>query len=116
MPTSSRTRGHSVVSSWLNGDDEVVENAGRYSPGASDVAVKDLEDLLQADVLISFTERAEIVPYLDAAARGGRHVEFGYAIGTGKTLFIVGPTENVFSCPVVHTVLRRVGAGHYRGP
>ena len=88
--------GHYVVSSWLNGDDEVVENAGRYLSGASDVAAKDLEDLLQADVLISFTELAAIVPYLDAAARGGRHVEFGYAIGTGKTLFIVGPTENVF--------------------
>ena len=88
--------GHSVVSSWLNGEDEVVENAGKYPPGASDVAVKDLEDLLRADVLISFTERAAIVPYLDAGARGGRHVEFGYAIAAGKTLFIVGPAENVF--------------------
>jgi len=28
--------------------------------------------------------------------RGGRHVEFGYAIAYGKRLVIVGPLENAF--------------------
>ncbi len=28
--------------------------------------------------------------------RGGRHVEFGYALGLGKLMFIIGPRETVF--------------------
>ena len=29
-------------------------------------------------------------------SRGGRHVEFGYALATGKKVRVIGPEENVF--------------------
>ena len=88
--------GYEVTSSWLDGDDEIIENAGEYTSAASQIAQGDLDDVDSADVLISFTENRKLVPYLDAASRGGRHVEFGFARGRGKRLIIVGPSENVF--------------------
>jgi len=33
-----------------------------------------------------------------AVARGGRHVETGFALQTNKTILIVGGVENVFHC------------------
>src|SRR5260370_1013513 len=68
--------------------------ASRWIPGrqnAPDVvsAVEDVEDLASADCLVSFTEYpTQGVPW---AARGGRHVEFGIALASGKRLSIVGP-------------------------
>ncbi len=57
-------------------------------------AVEDIEYLADADCLVSFTERpTEGVSW---AARGGRHVEFGVALATGKRLCLVGPRENIF--------------------
>ena len=54
-------------------------------------AQEDLGDVMQCDVLISFTERHD-----SGYSRGGRHVEFGLAYALGKMLFVVGPRENVF--------------------
>lgn len=72
-------------------------------------AIEDLDDVLSADTLIAFTEPkidekllqfdsdyADLYPTLVGAARGGRHVEFGYAANAGKRLIIVGTRENVF--------------------
>ena len=56
-------------------------------------ASEDLEDIRRADVVICFTEEPR-----SNNSRGGRHVEFGYALGLGKTIVIVGPRENVFYC------------------
>ncbi|MGC9156287.1 MAG: hypothetical protein ACP5HZ_11660 [Ferrimicrobium sp.] len=47
-------------------------------------------DLTSADAIVAFTETQR------TPTRGGRHVEFGIAIGMGKQLFIVGPLENLF--------------------
>ncbi len=30
--------------------------------------------------------------------KGGRHIEHGYAVATGKRLIVVGPRENIFHC------------------
>jgi hypothetical protein len=49
----------------------------------------DLTDIGAAEVVVSFT---------GAGGKGGRHVEFGYALATGKRLVIVGQRENVFHC------------------
>lgn len=99
-------RGHRVPARWLLGEHQVhgveaalaVESGG---PVPADQAVlfakDDIEDLLAADVLVSFTTDPR-----SGAARGGRHVEFGVALGirlsggTVKRLFVVGPLENVF--------------------
>ncbi len=49
----------------------------------------DLDDLRAADTVISFTSEG-------GGGKGGRHIEFGLALGLGKRLVIVGPRENVF--------------------
>jgi hypothetical protein len=77
--------GHFVTSRWIH---------GRQSCPDLVSAVEDVEDLASADCLVSFTEHAtRNVPW---AARGGRHVEFGIALGARKRLCIVGPRENIF--------------------
>lgn len=78
--------GHDVTSRWIEG--------GRGDDPAIIPAVEDLIHLSQADCLVSFTEDPNrSVPW---AARGGRHVEFGVALATGKRLCLVGPRENIF--------------------
>ncbi len=57
-------------------------------------AEDDLEDIRQADILVLFSES----PELSQTKRGGRHVEFGIALGLGKLLVVIGPRENVFHC------------------
>ena len=55
-------------------------------------ATDDLEDVLAAEVLMAFTEEPR-----SGNSRGGRHVELGIALGTGRhRIVIVGPRENVF--------------------
>lgn len=49
----------------------------------------DVEDLLAAETVISFTSR-------DGGGKGGRHVEHGIAIGAGKRIIVVGYRENIF--------------------
>lgn len=56
-------------------------------------AADDLVDIHGCDVLIAFTE-----PRTEEYSRGGRHVEFGVALGLGKLVHVVGPRENVFYC------------------
>lgn len=90
-----RLLGHEVTSRWL---DTTWEDS---DPNVSSVAppeyrekycLIDLEDVLAAECLISFTER----PDDSAGKRGGRHVEFGVALQAGKPLIIVGERENIF--------------------
>jgi hypothetical protein len=45
-----------------------------------------------ADIIILFSEKSGI------SHRGGRHVEFGLAIGLKKRLIVIGPRENIFHC------------------
>lgn len=103
------TRGHEVPARWLMGEHQVhgleaaaiVEADG---PVPSDqgrlFAQDDMEDLLASDALVAFTEP----PRTPLGSRGGRHVEFGVALGlrylghSDRRLYIVGPSENVFYC------------------
>lgn len=98
--------GYQVPARWLLGEHQVhgleaaraVEADG---PVPVDQAVlfaeDDIEDLLGADVIVSFTEAPR-----SGATRGGRHVEFGVALGLKRTgagghrIYLVGPIENVF--------------------
>jgi hypothetical protein len=74
--------GHVVTSRWLAGLGREDADNARY----------DLTDVVVADALVLFAE----APNRSAPFRGGRHVEFGYALRAGKTMFIVGPRENIF--------------------
>lgn len=84
--------GFDVTSSWL--EEKHAPNVALHEVSQSlskRYAIFDLEDVDRADVLISFTE-----PQGTSHSRGGRHVEFGYALARGKELWIVGPVENIF--------------------
>jgi hypothetical protein len=78
--------GHTVISRWLTGYGQENDATARFD------AQYDLNDIVVADALVLFTE----APEGTGSLRGGRHVEFGYALHAGKALFIVGPRENVF--------------------
>lgn len=76
--------GHSVTSRWIGG--------AHKNFTSEDAAVEDKADVLAADCLIAFNEATHNAGNF----RGGRHVEFGIAIGSGKGLIIIGEQENVF--------------------
>jgi hypothetical protein len=88
--------GYMVTSRWLDGEYSTDE-AGRSLEAPLDerkrVATEDLADVLRANVVVAFTEMPRSHP-----GRGGRHVELGVAIGTGKRIIVIGPRENVFCC------------------
>ncbi|MCE5200820.1 MAG: hypothetical protein ABFD54_05820 [Armatimonadota bacterium] len=85
--TDLARHGHHVISRWIRGEHEFVNTETdiiRY-------ALEDCEDLIAADMVISFTEEPR-----SGHSRGGRHVEFGLAVAFGKKLCVVGYRENVF--------------------
>jgi hypothetical protein len=51
-------------------------------------ALADVEDVMAADTVISFT--------CGTGGKGGRHIEFGMGYSAGKRMIVVGPRENVF--------------------
>ena len=89
-----------VPARWLLGDHQVhgleaarsVERGGPVPVAEARLfAEDDITDLLASDAVVSFTE-----PPRSAASRGGRHVEFGYALGLFKPICVIGPKENIF--------------------
>ena len=87
--------GHEVTSRWIDQHGgNLLESfvAGQLNDdpeGCAKYAQIDIDDLKAADVVVSFTSK-------DGGGKGGRHVEYGLALGLGKRLVIVGPRENVF--------------------
>lgn len=77
------SRGIRVISRWIKHGPECDKIGPAYS------ALADRADLVKADVLLFFSEEG---PF----PRGGRHVEFGMALGMLRPIFVVGPKENVF--------------------
>ncbi len=96
-----RDIGHSVDCRWLLGthqlhpNPQIVDdpNNQQVPMGARPFAEDDVEDVSKADAIILFSE-----PPNSHSKRGGRHVEFGIAVGLKKDLIIIGPRENVFHC------------------
>jgi hypothetical protein len=99
--------GCEVTSRWLNGSHQ-IDNQGvpigddgerRFEMGdpalahwREHFATEDVADVLAADTLVAFTEQPR-----SGNSRGGRHVELGIALGTGRhRIVIAGPRENVF--------------------
>ena len=84
--------GIEVTSRWLN-EKEPLDGGMNHKPGAwyRETAIVDLEDIDRADGILLFSEDPN-----EGVPRGGRHVEFGYAIGTNKALHVIGPWENIF--------------------
>lgn len=117
-----RVLDYEVTSRWLNGAHQISDHgtpiggagealvegdAGSASDEAAEMrkrfAWEDISDLLAADTIIAFTE-----PPRSSASRGGRHVEWGIALGINCfaadrgiihrafRLIVVGPRENLF--------------------
>jgi len=111
-----KRRGHVVTSRWLAGDHQIGadgrilgEQGETWFEGTSASAAAtrelfarhDLEDITAAEMVIAFTEDPGLAPAA-GSARGGRHVELGYALGIRArghrplTIAVVGPRENLF--------------------
>jgi nucleoside 2-deoxyribosyltransferase len=94
-----RENGIGVTSRWM---DEAVPHTVSMAdvPDAyhAETAEADLEDIHNADILVSFvpTDSELTQVSVATASRGGRHVELGYALALGKPIYVVGPKENVF--------------------
>ena len=88
--------GHVVTSRWLYGDHQILDE-GLSDPAMQALresfALEDLTDVIEANALIAFTEQPRATN-----SRGGRHVEFGAALGRNLHCYVVGPRENVFHC------------------
>ncbi|SRR5712692_5518109 len=78
--------GHSSVSMWL--DAPAVPHADKNPGFLSYAAIGDLADIRDAEILILDTFNDNL--------RGGREVEFGYALSRGIPTIVVGPIRNVF--------------------
>lgn len=84
--------GFEVTSRWLDEQEPLDSQMGQHSEEFYRETSKiDLEDVSRANGLIFFSENP-----LEGFRRGGRHVEFGYALAEGKPIAVVGPRENVF--------------------
>ena len=94
--TQLRQLGHPVTSRWLDQESESTEFGWSQATIHSapvviqTMARRDLEDIEAAHAVFSFTD--------GDLARGGRHVEFGYAMALGRRLFLIGPREHIFHC------------------
>lgn len=90
MKKQLEAQGHEVTSRWLEEDTPLNHSMEDVT---SDYAAKsaryDLEDIDEADAVLFFSESV-LTP------RGGRHVEFGYALAKDKWIYVIGPAENIF--------------------
>lgn len=102
-----REAGLEVTSRWIDGSHELDDSA--TVEDRARLAMEDLEDVVRADVVLSFTDG----PQSAGKGRGGRHVELGIALALGKRVLLIGPPENVFH--YLPQVERCVGLTHAIG-
>lgn len=81
-----------VTSSWLKEDFPLNVKMDDITPSDHrKIATVDLADIIRADGMLFFAEDQHNQP-----PRGGRHVEFGYALAQGLQMYVVGDHENIF--------------------
>lgn len=88
--------GYTCTARWLDGSHRIDDNGlseEAMEEERARFAEEDRDDLMRADLVISFTE-----PPRSPHSRGGRHVEFGMALAAKKVLIVIGHRENVFHC------------------
>ena len=82
--------GYEVTSRWILGQHDTPPDG--IEPGSiahhAWAANDDLADIDRAATVILFTAWP--------STKGGRHVEFGYALATGKKIVVIGERESVF--------------------
>lgn len=83
--TDLRAIGYNVQAEWITG--------AHHDTDSAECARIDVAEVSHADIVVSFTEGPGDI---QGRGRGGRHVEFGLALGLGKRCIVVGHRENVF--------------------
>jgi hypothetical protein len=84
--------GFEVTSTWHEEPhDGAIEIHELTADQRREYAARDLAEVDAAHILLLFSESDQTFN-----RRGGRHVEFGYALGVGKAIAVVGPQENIF--------------------
>jgi nucleoside 2-deoxyribosyltransferase len=87
-----RRMGHTVTSRWL--ETEWANRPDQSSAAPPEYRAKyaciDLDDVCAAEMVVNFTEAP------GDGSRGGRHVEYGYALALGKRIVVIGFRENLF--------------------
>jgi nucleoside 2-deoxyribosyltransferase len=97
-----RSKGISITSGWLRYGGMAYQHLDRMSEADAWrlVATNDLSDVDAADLVAVFSPVKAL-----KIGTGGRHIEFGYAYGTGKPIVLVGKPGTVFHyLPGVHHV------------
>lgn len=93
-----RAWGFTVTSEWHVPGKPTQENFPKDSEEAIKrnlgIANLDLKGILASTLFICFSEDMSNLP--EGATRGGRHAEFGMAVGFEKDIMLVGPREHVF--------------------
>jgi hypothetical protein len=85
-------RGVGVTSRWLLENEPLQCKLGDHPiEFYQETSLIDLEDIRNADAIVFFSEDP-----LVGTPRGGRHVEFGYALGINKKMIVIGEPENIF--------------------
>ena len=89
---SLRLRGIVVTSRWLDEPYPLNSTITDLTPEENHgLAMKDRDDIEDALGFLFFAEDPGNQP-----PRGGRHVEFGYAVAFQKRIFVIGGPENTF--------------------
>jgi nucleoside 2-deoxyribosyltransferase len=84
--------GYEITSNWLNEVNPLTTKMGDDTDEFyRETALLDFEDIDRADAILFIAEDPHV-----GIPRGGRHVEFGYAMGKAKQILVIGPKENVF--------------------
>lgn len=81
--------GHTITSTWV--DQVELEMYGDNQRERERAAVKDVQEVVGSEALVYLSEAEDNV-----WGRGGRHVEFGIAVGLELPIFVIGPKENLF--------------------
>lgn len=81
-----------VTSTWLEEPHApTIKMAEVATDSLLEYAQNDIRDISEADWFV-----CQSVEPTTLTVRGGRHVEFGYALAKGKKILVVGPKENIF--------------------
>lgn len=78
--------GHIVRARWIDEPSTTDDEFSTVEAGHK--GLRDFEDINMSHGVLLFTD----VP----STSGGYHVEYGYGISRGRTMFIIGPLLNIF--------------------
>lgn len=85
-------RGHIITAQWLtepHGPEATLDSISQAD--LIKYANIDITEIRHCDTFLFMSEDP-----LKGTPRGGRHVEFGYALALGKRIVVYGPKENIF--------------------